>query len=679
MRGIVRTIAHRCKRCYHCVRHCPARAIRVVDGQAQVVEERCIACGNCYRVCAQRAKQIESGIPAVWEFLANDLEVVAALAPSFVSAFHPLRPGQLVAALRQLGFTRVVEVAFGADLVARRYGWLMDRPSSQPILASPCPALVTYIEKFAPSLVPCLAPVASPMIALGRALKQKHWPNARIVFIGPCTAKKNEIRDPRVAGVIDAVLTFEEIRDMLAVAEINPEEQSDSAPDPPRAALGRVFPVSGGLLRTAAVQRDLLDNEILVCDGMLRVQRLVEDLQKNEITARFVDVLFCEGCINGPVMPAETGEFARKEVLVDYVKAEGPLSAEEAEAFLAQYDDVDLSRQFQPQPVDAPMPTEDQIRAVLAQVDKHGPEDELNCGACGYATCREKAIAVCQGLAEVEMCLPYLIDRTQKALEQITSSHAALASAQERLVQAEKLAAVGQLAAGVAHQVNNPLATVLLYSHLVLRQMPTSDPRRQDLETIVEEATRCRTIIVALLNFARQNRLTLSTFDLNALLESTLATESRKTDDLQVITDLAPNLPPVTADSEQLTQVFRNIIGNAMEAMGGAGTLSVRTALENGGQVRIQFADSGPGIPPEALPHLFDPFFTTKPPGQGTGLGLAIAKGIVKMHRGDITAENGPEGGAVFTIILPLDSSAEANGQEGIGVSLSPPLAPPVQ
>jgi signal transduction histidine kinase len=517
------------------------------------------------------------------------------------------------------------------------------------------------------------------MIALGRALKQKHWPTARIVFIGPCTAKKNEIRDPHVAGAIDAVLTFEEIREMLAVAEIDPAEEDDAAFDPPRAALGRVFPVSGGLLRTAAIQRDILDNQILVCDGMLRVQRLIEDLEKSQVSARFVDVLFCEGCINGPVMPAETGEIARKEMVVDYVKAEGALSPEEAEAFLAQYDDVDLSRQYQAQPVEAPMPTEEQIRAVLAQVDKHGPEDELNCGACGYATCREKAIAVCQGLAEVEMCLPYLIDRTQKALEQITSSHAALASAQERLVQAEKLAAVGQLAAGVAHQVNNPLSTVLLYSHLLLRQMPANDPRRQDLETIVAEATRCRTIILALLNFARQNRLTLSTFDLNALLESTLATEARKSENLQVICDLAPNLPPITADSEQLTQVFRNIIGNALEAMGGSGTLTVRTALEDGGQVRIQFADSGPGIPPDAMPHLFDPFFTTKPPGQGTGLGLAIARGIVKMHRGDITAENAPEGGAVFTITLPLDSSPQVNGQDAIGLQLSPPFAPPVE
>ena len=649
------------------MRQCPARAIRVVDGQAQVVEERCIACGNCYRVCAQHAKQIESSISDVGELLAGGGEVVAALAPSFPPAFHPLRPGQIVAALRRLGFTRVVEVAFGADLVARRYRDLVGSAGAQPFLSSPCPALVTYIEKFAPALVPCLVPLVSPMIALGRALKQKHWPAARIVFIGPCTAKKNEIRDPEVAGAIDAVLTFDGLREMFETAQIELEAEADSEFDGPRAALGRVFPVSGGLLRTAAVEQDVLDNDILVCDGMARVQRLIQDLQEGKTNARFVDILFCEGCINGPVMLTETGEFARKEMVTDYVKAEPPLSPEAAEAFLAQYDDVDLSRQYHARPIEALQPTEEQIRDVLAQVDKFGPDDELNCGACGYSTCREKAIAVCQGLAEVGMCLPYLIDKTQKALEEITSSHTALASAQERLVQAEKLAAVGQLAAGVAHQVNNPLATVLLYSHLVLSQLPPNDPRREDLETIAEEATRCRNIMVALLNFARQNRLTLSTFDLNALLDSTLATETRKTEGLQVVCDWAPDLPLLTADAEQLTQVFTNIIENAVEAMAGAGTLTVRTARENGGQVSIQFADTGPGIQPSALPHLFAPFFTTKPPGQGTGLGLAIVRGIAKMHRGEITAEDRPEGGAVFTVTVPLDAVTENNGHEVIG------------
>lgn len=665
--GVVRTIGDRCKRCYHCVRHCPARAIRVVDGQAQVVEERCIACGNCVRVCAQHAKEIEDASETVWGYLSGGGEVVAAVAPSFPAAFHPVRPGQMVAALRRLGFTRVVEVAFGADLLARRYAALIANTGRGPLLSSACPALVTYIEKFALPLLPSLAPLVSPMVALGRALKAKHWPQARIAFIGPCIAKKKELRDPALAGAADAALTFGELEAMLEAAGIVPAEQADSVFDAPRAALGRVFPVSGGLLRTAAVEQDVLDNDILVCDGMLRVQRLIEDLQRGQVSARFVDVLFCEGCINGPVINSEVGEFARKELVTDYVRAEPLPDPAAAVAFLAQYDDVDLTRSYCPQALEALLPTEEQIRAVLARISKHSPDDELNCGACGYSTCREKAIAVFQGLAEVEMCLPYLIDRTQQALEEIKASHTALASAQERLVQAEKLAAVGQLAAGVAHQVNNPLATVLLYSHLMLSQLPLHDPHREDLKTIADEATRCRNIVIALLNFARQDRLNLSTFDLNQLLQSVLSTEAPKLEGIEVVTNLTEGLPQLTADADQLTQVFRNIIENAGEAMHSRGTLTITTTREDRDQLRVMFGDTGPGVDVAALPHVFDPFFTTKPAGHGTGLGLAMARGIIKMHHGEISAQNAPEGGAVFVLTLPVEAPAENHDLTAIG------------
>lgn len=667
MPGVVQTIGDRCKRCYHCVRHCPARAIRVVEGQATVVEERCISCGNCYRVCAQRAKAIEDSIETVRGFLADDGEVVAALAPSFPAALHPWRPGQVVSALRNLGFTRVVEVAFGADLVARRYRQLVQQNQGELLLSSPCPALVNYVEKFAPTLVPALAPIVSPMIALGRAIKQKHWPEARIVFIGPCTAKKSEIRDPNVAGVIDAVMTYEELRELLASAGIDVSQEPDGTFDPPRAALGRVFPVSGGLLKTAALEQDVLDSDILVADGVLRVQRLVDEMKRGEFHTHFVDILLCEGCINGPVMGAQVGEFARKDLVTSFVKAETDMTPERVEAYLAQYDDLDLTRAYHAQPVDPPPPAEEEIRAVLARMRKYSPEDELNCGACGYQTCREKAIAVCHGLAEVEMCLPYLIDETQQALQRLQRSHAALTSTQERLVQAEKLAAVGQLAAGVAHQVNNPLATVLLYSHLLLRQLPPNDPRRDDLETVVAEANRCKSIMVALLNFARENRLNLTTFDLAALLHSVLDTAARQWEGIAFVREFAPDMAPVTADADQLTQVFRNVIENACEAMAGQGTLTVTASQPTADSVRIEFADTGSGIDEAVLPRVFDPFFTTKPMGQGTGLGLALARGVVKMHRGDIVAANRPEGGAVFVITLPREAEQEGNSGEIIG------------
>lgn len=661
MGSVIETIGDRCKRCYHCVRHCPAKAIKVVEGQATVVEERCIGCGNCYRVCAQDAKRIRSSVEIVEDFLHGAGEKVAALAPSYPAAFYPIRPGQVVAACRAVGFTRVVEVAFGADLVARRYRQLIAAQPERRLIATPCPALVFYVEKFHPQLVPYLAPIVSPFVALGRVLKQKHWPDAKIVFIGPCTAKKLEIEDPEVEGAIDAVLTFYGFRELLERHQIDPASLPEAELDEPRAGLGRIFPVSGGLLKTAALQQDVLDNRILVTEGMDRVRRLLKEVEKGAVEAQFLDLLFCEGCIGGPVMMAEAPDFARKEIVSKYVRQAPQRTPEEHEAFLAQYDDVDLSRSFHPQPVEAPMPTEEEIRAVLARINKFTPEDELNCGACGYDTCREKAIAVCQGLAEVEMCLPYLIDETQKALEEIKKSHERLASTQERLVQAEKLAAIGQLAAGVAHQVNNPLSTVLLYSHMLLKQLSEEDPRREDLALIAEEANRCRNIMVALLNFARQNRLKLTTFDIHELLEELLTVVARKNEGVEIVKEFAPNVPPLTADADQLSQVFQNVMDNAIEAMQGQGKLIVRTALLPGEKIEIAFLDTGPGVEEEALPRVFDPFFTTKPPGQGTGLGLAIARGIVKMHHGDIRLENRPEGGAQATIVLPLQPPVETN------------------
>ncbi len=234
-------------------------------------------------------------------------------------------------------------------------------------------------------------------------------------------------------------------------------------------------------------------------------------------------------------------------------------------------------------------------------------------------------------------------------------------------MQAEKLAAIGQLAAGVAHQVNNPLSTVLLYSHLILRQLDPTDPRREDLQVIADEAARCRSIMVALLSFARQNRLKLTSFSLNQLLDSVLTTGAPKMGEVEVVREFAADLPDMLADVDQLTQVFQNVVDNACEAMDRAGTLTVATARRGEDMLAVSFADTGPGLDEDVIPHVFDPFFTTKPPGQGTGLGLAIARGIVKMHHGDIAIANRPEGGAVVTVTLPVHTPTEGDQPETIG------------
>jgi signal transduction histidine kinase/iron only hydrogenase large subunit-like protein len=666
MSGVVTTIGEKCRRCYTCVRHCPAKAIKVQDGQAKVLPERCIGCGNCIRVCAQAAKKVESDALEVGKtMIASGEHVVACLAPSFPVAFKDVKPRQLVSALRQLGFREVMEVAVGAELVSRAYRRLLGNGSDRsngkgPLISTPCPALVSYVEKYHPELIPNLAPIVSPMIALGRLIKQRLRPHARVVFIGPCVAKKAEARDRNLAGAVDAALTFREMTEWFEEAGITPAALEEGEFNGPRPSVGRVFPVSGGLLRTAALDYDVLDNEIVVTEGVDRTTELLLELKLDGIDARFLDLLFCEGCIKGPFSADRGNAVALKQVVTRY--AAGEMGRAVASS-LAEYDDLDLSRGFEDAHIEAPQPTEEEIRAILSQTGKIAAKDELNCGACGYPSCREKAVAVYQGLAEAEMCLPYLIDKLQETITELRISRRELLEAEEQLIHTEKLASMGQLAAGVAHEINNPLGTVLIYAHMLLKEVPTDDQRRGDLEVIAREADRCRHIVRSLLDFARQNKPQDQLTDINALLEETIAlvTKLDSFAGVQVVVVPATDLPPTLVDPEQLRQAFINIMQNAAEAMPGGGTLTIATGLAAEGEaISIRFTDTGCGIPEENLERIFHPFFTTKPLGRGTGLGLAIVYGIVKMHRGSISVDSKPGVGSAFAVTLPLVSSREA-------------------
>ncbi|NMC69996.1 MAG: 4Fe-4S dicluster domain-containing protein [Myxococcales bacterium] len=660
--NVVATIPERCRRCYTCVRECPAKAIRVENGQATVLQERCIACGNCVRVCAQQAKRIVDCVPRVERMLADrETPTFACLAPSFPAAFHPTRPGKLVAAIRALGFAEVWEVALGAELVGRAYSRLAERSaaSATQLISSACPALVSFVQKHMPSLLGTLAPIVSPMIATARAIRKRRGAGVRVVFIGPCIAKKNEFRDPLVNGEVDAVLTFEELRRMLFRAGIVPEHMTETFFDSPRCDLGRSFPLSGGLLKTAGLRADILENDIVVTEGKDRVLGALEAVANGSSDARLFDILFCEGCINGPLMPQGLSPFMRKEVVAAFVTELGRRTTQrEVVEAIAEFDDLDLSRTFQSQVVVLPQPSEVQIAAALRRMKKGTPEDRLDCGACGYPTCREKAIAVCQGLAEPEMCLPYLVDELQAVIHQLRVSHDELASAQQRLVHSEKLASMGQLSAGVAHEINNPLGVVLLYSHILAKQLPEGDPRRSDIDVIVREATRCRNIVRGLLDFARQSRVQKTPTDTAQLFQEVAGILQPRLEGRPVrfVMEVEPGLPVMLVDATQIKQMLVNLLENGLDAIQGAGELRLcARCIQDGRTLEIKVTDSGCGIPAENLPKLFTPFFTTKEAGKGTGLGLAIAYGVVKMHCGDITADSEVGRGTTFRITLPIE------------------------
>jgi two-component system NtrC family sensor kinase len=670
--GVVATIPEKCKRCYSCVRECPAKAIKVIGGQATVIEEQCIGCGNCVKVCAQKAKRIEDSTQEVRAFLEAKERVFACLAPSFPVAFYPTNPGRMIAALRRLGFGDIWEVAFGAELISREYTKVFKDAlqNGKYVISTPCPAIVSYIEKYMPSLHDALAPIVSPMIAVGRAIRRRYGSGVRIVFIGPCIAKKNEIRDPYVQGVIDAVLTFEEMQTMICEAGIDPEEQKISDFDGPPCHLGRTFPISGGLLRTTGLQADILENDVLITEGKDRVLGVLKELEEGKSKAKLFDLLFCEGCINGPKMPVEMSVFTRKEQLTDYIIEHNRFTVRrDLTEALAEFDDLDLSREFSRQTVLLPQPSEEEIAAALKAMRKFGPEDQLNCGSCGYPTCRDKAIAVCQGLAEIEMCLPYLVEELETTLRELQDSHRELASAQSRLIQTERLASMGQISAGVAHEINNPLSTILLYSHMLLKHHKKKDTESDEVQMILSEATRCRTIMRGLLDFARQSRVAKEATNLAALVEEVVDNMRMKVKDSQVClgTEIQPDLPEASVDADQIRQMLVNLIQNGIDAIDTTGKV-VTSARKPEDQecLEIQVRDTGRGMSPEVLSEIFTPFFTTKQLGKGTGMGLSIVYGVVKMHSGEISADSEVGKGTTFSVRLPL-SDTKARQEAEIG------------
>jgi len=317
----------------------------------------------------------------------------------------------------------------------------------------------------------------------------------------------------------------------------------------------------------------------------------------------------------------------------------------ETERDIQKYASIDLSRKFTAQTVGLPTPSEEDIQSVLEQINKVKPEDQFNCGACGYSGCRELAIAVCQGLAEVNMCWPYVLEK--------------LRATQEDLIQAEKLTSLGQMAASIAHEVNNPLAGVLVYTQLLTRKINSNrfsiEIALDYLSKMESELTRCTRLIRNLLDFARESPPALREIDLNDVINRALdlTAHSAELQNIQVIKELNPSLPKPMADFDQLRQVCTNLILNAVQAMPEGGSLTLRTSADNS-QLKVEVQDTGCGISPENIRKLFTPFFTTKGKGKGVGLGLAVAYGIIQRHQGRIEVQSKEGEGTTFTIYLPL-------------------------
>lgn len=665
---LVSTIKERCRVCYTCVRECPAKAIKISSGQAEVISERCIGCGNCIKVCSQNAKVFRKEIEKLNKLLNDEKPVAAIVAPSFPAEFNEILNHRLfVSMIRAIGFKYVAEVAFGADLVAREYKKIFNSEPVKPVITSDCPAIVSYIERYHPKLIESMAKIVSPMVAMARTVRRKYGDDLKVVFIGPCIAKKDE------SDEIDAAITFRELREIFSTRHITTSNVHPTEFDPPVGGKGAIFPVSRGLMNTADMQEDIFGRNIIVAEGRTDFQEAIKEFESGQIKQEHLELLCCEGCIMGPGMSpypffsSSSKRFRKRASVSDYVldKLE-TLDVAQWESDIEESSIIDLSRSYTNRDMRLERPDEEQIKAVLNKLGKFEPQDHLDCGACGYDSCEDHAIAIIMGLAEHEMCLPYTIEKLHNYIRELNISKEKLANTQEALKQSEKLASMGQLSAGIAHELNNPLGIITMYSNILKDEAASDDPIRQDLDLIVEQAERCKKIVGGLLNFARKNQVSLAETDINRLMERSISSVIVPSN-IKISLESKVAEPIINLDYDQMSQVFTNLLKNAVEAMPATGGKIEVMVSDTENEIAVHIKDTGIGISEENMAKLFTPFFTTKKVGKGTGLGLPIIYGIVKMHKGSISVKSNADAtkgplGTTFSIILPripLNNSEE--------------------
>ena len=412
---IIHSLEANCQHCYKCLRYCDVKAIRVDNGLAKIMNEYCVLCGNCVEICPQNAKTFSSDLIEVQRMLKSGEKVIVSLAPSYRGILTEAKPEQIVGALRKLGFFQVRETAEGAAYVTEEYTKLLAEGKMDNLITTCCPSANALIEKYYPSILPDMAPVVSPMIAHGRMLKELYGPDVKVVFLGPCIAKKAEAeQDERTKGTIDAVLNFKEFEEWLEAEQIRFEDCGSIPFDNQDPRVNQLYPVEGGVIRSMLRQGAQTDYQRLTVTGIKSCRELFHSIKMGRIHHCIIEVMACEGgCVNGPLVVKNRG--FRFKAKLD-LEASALNMAPELQPLP---DNVSLKRQFSPDIHKEKEPTEEEIQEILKSISHYKVSTEFNCGACGYSTCRDKAVAIYQGKADPEMCLLNSYEKAKSLSNQV--------------------------------------------------------------------------------------------------------------------------------------------------------------------------------------------------------------------------------------------------------------------
>lgn len=404
MREFLKLKKSNCKNCYKCIRNCPVKSIKFSSNQAHIVPNECILCGQCFVVCPQNAKEIIDDTDKAKALLKEDFPVIASIAPSFIANYNGAGINSIREALKKLGFYDAEETAIGATIVKKEYDNILKNKRKDIVISSCCHSINLLIQKYFPSSIKYLANIVSPMQAHCLDIKSR-YPNAKTVFIGPCLSKKDEAE--RYNGTVDCVLTFEELTNWLDSENIKIESQRDIT----EKSRARLFPTTGGILKTMYCDQD--DYSYIAVDGVENCIEALKDIESGNISHCFIEMSACNGsCIGGPVMEKFHNSPIRDYQQVNSYAGKLDFEVEFANSNLIkkEYTYIGNNKKF---------PGNIEIEAILKQMGKTKPEHELNCGSCGYNTCREKAIAVYQGKADLSMCLPFLKEKAESFSDNI--------------------------------------------------------------------------------------------------------------------------------------------------------------------------------------------------------------------------------------------------------------------